>query len=533
MGAVDRLSGGLKLVAGISCLGGSFGFGRAGGPASHAGNAASAAVGGLVKSAARELDGCSGRVLDIPPAAYGMPQPGFAENCLAALLSPGPVEVGLPGRDLFVTPALKACGVPDLTGYFPLSPGDTVVATGGGRGVTAAVLLELARRARPRFVILGRTPLGPPEPGWLAELPDQKAITRALHERAPGLAPRELSLRARLTLNSREIRATLDALRALGSDAEYLAGPFDDPASAESCARRVKFRFGPVKGLVHGAGVILDHAVRGKSPEDFAKVYGTKAVLAQTLLSAFQDEPLSAIVFMSSSSARFGRAAQADYAAGNEVLNKLAWEEREARPDATVLSPSFGPFAGGMVDGRLAGLFASEGVGLIDVGAGARTTARLLGLGPGGPCEIVVLGPGTDPAALDPDASFPSGGGARGPALTPDAGGLPAAAPDPEPFPNPETGPRAETGPNPEPLPDGEPGQRAEPLPDPETRGRPAAAPDAEPFPDPETGRHPEPGHDPEPFPDAETGLAARPAPGASPSASSPDAAPRRGKDIP
>jgi NAD(P)-dependent dehydrogenase (short-subunit alcohol dehydrogenase family) len=401
MAAVDRLGDGLKLLSGVSYLGGCFGFPRASGPAKHVGNAASAAVGGLVKSAVRELPGCFGRVLDIPFAAYEMPHSGFPEQFLAALLSPGPVEIGLPGRDLFVTPQMAPYAVPDLGPFFPLSEGDTVVATGGGRGVTASLLLELARRSRPRFVILGRTPLGPPEPAWLAELPDQRAIARALHERAPGLAPRELASRARLTLNSREIRSTLSALRSLGSEAHYVDGPFDVPASAEAAARYVKFRFGPVRGLVHGAGVIMDHLVKGKSAGDFAKVFGTKAALAQTLLAAFQDEPLKAIVFMSSSSARFGRKAQADYAAGNEVLNKLAWEERRSRPDAAVLSPSFGPFEGGMVDGRLAGLFASEGVGLIGLKAGARTVARLLGLGPGGPCETVVLGPGTDPAALD------------------------------------------------------------------------------------------------------------------------------------
>jgi 3-oxoacyl-(acyl-carrier-protein) synthase/acyl carrier protein len=406
MEAVDRLGDGLRLLCGVSYLGGCFGFERTAGPAKPVGNAASAAVGGLVKSACREL-GCAGRVLDVPFATHEMPHSGFQEQFLTALFSRGPVEIGLPGRDLFVTPTLMPWDVPERADFFPLSPGDTVVATGGGRGVTAAVLLELARRARPRFVVLGRTPLGPTEPPWLAGLKDAREITRALHERAPGLAPRELSQRARLTLNAREIRATLAALRSLGSEAEYVAGPFDDPASADAAARRVKFRYGPVKALVHGAGVIMDHEVKGKSARDFAKVYATKAVLAQSLLTAFQDDPLALILFMSSSSARFGRKAQADYAAGNEVLNKLAWEERRARPDATVLSPSFGPFEGGMVDQRLAGLFASEGVGLIGMKAGARTVARVLGQGPAGPCELVILGPGTDPSLMAADGGFP------------------------------------------------------------------------------------------------------------------------------
>jgi hypothetical protein len=298
-------------------------------------------------------------------------------------------------------------------------------------------------------------------------------MTRALHERAPDMSPRELSRRARLTLNAREIRSTLAALRSLGSEAEYESGPFDDPACADEAARRVMARFGPVRGLVHGAGVILDHPVKGKCPEDFAKVYATKAVMAQSLLAAFQAEPLKLILFMSSSTARFGRKAQADYAAANEVLNKLAWEERRSRPGAAVLSPSFGPFRGGMVDGRLAALFASEGVGLIDPAAGARAVVRVLGLGPAGPCEMVVLGPGTDPALLDAAAGQGPADGEPCPA--PPA----AAAPDGEPGPAaPGTGPQDDE-PHPAPsaaaAPDGEPGHAA----------AGAALPDGEPSPAP------------------------------------------------
>jgi NAD(P)-dependent dehydrogenase (short-subunit alcohol dehydrogenase family) len=421
MSLIGGLGENLRLLAGVSCLGGAFGFPRSSGAPSRGGNPASAALGGLVKSAAREYPRLRARMIDLTPAAHEMPQPGFADQLSQALLAPGPVEIGLPGRDVCETPVLVPFPVPELSRDFPLERGDAVVATGGGRGVTAAVLLELAARLPLRFIVLGRTPLGPPEPPWLASLASEREIVGALHDRAPSLSPRDLSERARLTLNARSIRATLAALESLGSEAEYLSGHFEDPASADAAARSVKARFGPVAGLVHGAGLTLDHAIQGKSPEDFARVYSTKATMAYSLLRGFQDEPLRLILFMSSSSARFGRRGQADYAAANEVLNKLAWEERLSRPDAAVLSPSFGPFDGGMVDGRLASLFRAEGVGLIGLRAGARALSRVIGLGPQGPCELVVLGPGTDPAALGAECGPAAASG--GPAGKPPAAG--------------------------------------------------------------------------------------------------------------
>jgi hypothetical protein len=121
---------------------------------------------------------------------------------------------------------------------------------------------------------------------------------------------------------------------------------------------------------------------------------------AQHLLEAFQPEPLRLIVFFSSSTARFGRQGQGDYAAGNEVLNKTAWELSLLHPRARVLAVNWGPWAGGMVGESLAGQFRAEGVGLIGLKEGAETFVRLIRSPVGDPAEVVVLGQGTDLEAL-------------------------------------------------------------------------------------------------------------------------------------
>ena len=55
------------------------------------------------------------------------------------------------------------------------------------------------------------------------------------------------------------------------------------------------------------------------------------------------------MVMFSSSTGRFGRIGQVDYAVANEVLNKIADQQAESRPDCRVLSLNWGPWDGGMV----------------------------------------------------------------------------------------------------------------------------------------------------------------------------------------
>jgi NAD(P)-dependent dehydrogenase (short-subunit alcohol dehydrogenase family) len=328
-------------------------------------------------------------------AIYEHPVKNWLSAILETAAAPGPVELGLPVCDRPYGLTLKPYQPSESCDPI-LSPGDTVVATGGGRGVTAVALLELARLYQPRLVILGRTPLSPPEPDWLAGLETDREIKEALH-RLSGRAstPRELETRSKLIRSSRELRRNLAALEAAGAQVEYISGDFTKQLLIESVARQIRLRFGPIKGFIHGAGVLADHPIIGKSQSDFARVYATKTLLAQLLLEAFQPEPLRLMVFFSSSTARFGRQGQSDYAAGNEVLNKTAWEMAMLHPQCRVLALNWGPWAGGMVDNALAGQFRSQGVGLIGLKEGAETFLRLIKSPAGDPAEVIVLGPGT------------------------------------------------------------------------------------------------------------------------------------------
>ena len=94
--------------------------------------------------------------------------------------------------------------------------------------------------------------------------------------------------------------------------------------AVRACIAPLVEQYGPVTGLIHGAGVLADRNIEDKSDEDFARVYDTKVGGLRALLNVLDDAPLRVMVLFSSSTARFGRRGQADYAAANEVLNKLA-----------------------------------------------------------------------------------------------------------------------------------------------------------------------------------------------------------------
>ncbi len=105
------------------------------------------------------------------------------------------------------------------------TPGEPVVVTGGARGITAAVALELARAWRPTLLLIGRSPLPPepktPRPPGSTRPPTSRP--RSWHSSGAGAAvtPADLDRAYQAVRQAREIRANLAAIRAAGATVEY------------------------------------------------------------------------------------------------------------------------------------------------------------------------------------------------------------------------------------------------------------------------------------------------------------------------
>ncbi len=95
--------------------------------------------------------------------------------------------------------------------------------------------------------------------------------------------------------------------------------------------------------------MIQDKLIRDKTLGSFDAVLGTKLDGALNLARLLEPEALRFAALFSSIAGRFGNAGQSDYAAANEVLNKLAlWLDR--RWPGRVVAMNWGPWSGvGMV----------------------------------------------------------------------------------------------------------------------------------------------------------------------------------------
>ncbi len=387
-GPVLRQAGAAILVT-VSRLDGAFGFGAL----SEKSDPVSGGLAGLLKTARHEWPQVHCKALDLNPAS--IVAGAAAEQVVAEMFRAGPVEVGLSaGKRLALEVAVAAHDGQQQGLRPPLSEGDVVVVSGGARGVTGDAALALARAWRPTLILLGRSELGESEPAWLQDLQTEAGIKKAFAARqGSGGSPKAVEAKYREVIAGREIRAQLGRLEAAGARAFYHALDVRDGAAVARVLAEVRRRHGAIRGLIHGAGVLADRRIEDKTAEQFDLVYGTKVAGLRNLLAALAQDELKAIALFSSYSGRVGRVGQADYAAANEVLNKLAQLESRRRPACRVVSINWGPWNGGMATPGVRKLFEQEGIGLIEPAAGAEFLVRELCSTAKNAVEILALAP--------------------------------------------------------------------------------------------------------------------------------------------
>ncbi len=345
----------------------------------------------LAKTASQEWPNASVRAIDIERGASA--PDALAAKLAHELVRGGPeLEVGL--REDGTRLTLLSESVPVTASTPVLAKGDVVLASGGARGVTAATLIALANETKCRLVLLGRTKLED-EPAAARGAEGDAALKRALLEDAKKtgrtIAPAELGKVVERILAGREVRATLDAIKAAGGEGRYDAVDVQDATALERLLNDVRASWGPIAAIVHGAGVLADRFIADKTTEQFDRVFDTKVKGLEALLHATTKDPLKAIVMFSSVAARCGNQGQCDYAMANEVLNKVANLERKKR-GIRVRSLGWGPWEGGMVTPALKARFEKLGVPLISLVDGAQMLVNELGVGSGDEVELVLGG---------------------------------------------------------------------------------------------------------------------------------------------
>lgn len=357
----------------VSDLGGDFGLGGSSLSNGHGARAWSGGLGGLAKTAAIEWPSTTVRSIDV--ARGGRAASAIAAAIANELLSGGSeLEIGLSADGERTT--LRSTSVAVQPGVQPLGESDVIVVSGGGRGVTAATMIELAKDTKATFVLLGRSALAV-EPNEAVGAPDDASLKRVLLDAAKvsgeALTPNELSSRVSKILANREIEQTIRAILAAGGRARYVSVDITSADAVGIELSKIRAEFGPITGVVHGAGVLADKLIVDKTDAQFDSVFNTKVAGLRGLLAATDSDPLKLLCLFSSVAARTGNNGQVDYAMANEVLNKVAAAERRRRGETCVVkSLGWGPWDGGMVSPALKTHFESMGVSLISLDGGAR-----------------------------------------------------------------------------------------------------------------------------------------------------------------
>jgi acyl transferase domain-containing protein/thioesterase domain-containing protein/acyl carrier protein len=178
--------------------------------------------------------------------------------------------------------------------------GGTVMITGGFGGIGQTIAAELIESHGANIVLISR--------GGLPERADWPTV---LTQNAPSSAV------------VRRIQAVKE-LEDLGGKVLVIGADVSNVEEMTAAKAKAEAAFGPITGLIHGAGVISDAPILGKSLTQIEDVFTPKIHGTQVLDGLFPDGSLEWMVLFSSSSTVTAPAGQVDYVAANEYLNAFA-----------------------------------------------------------------------------------------------------------------------------------------------------------------------------------------------------------------
>ncbi|MGE0228115.1 MAG: SDR family NAD(P)-dependent oxidoreductase [Dehalococcoidia bacterium] len=359
----------------------------AGGKATEAGYEAGG-LAGLTKSLAREWPDRMIRVVHVEPAA----DDALVVQRLCAELGEYNEldEVAYTGDvrrvRRVVSRDLEDTGIAAIE----LDRESVILITGGARGISSRIATELARRYGCVFELVGRTePDVDPIEARLNGAGDLAALRSALVALGESDV-RAVDARARRILAAHEVRGTVDAIEAAGGTVTYTALDVRDAEAFGAFIDGVYERRGRIDGVIHAAGVIEDRLVRDKEIDSFERVFLTKVEPALVLAEKLRPG-VRFVAFFSSIASVFGSRGQTDYAAANDLLDRLA-ARLNGDSIGRVFSVNWGPWGGGgMVSPELVEEYRRRGVSVIDPELGVQAFLDELRIGTDEDAQVILM----------------------------------------------------------------------------------------------------------------------------------------------
>jgi acyl transferase domain-containing protein/acyl carrier protein len=181
-----------------------------------------------------------------------------------------------------------------------LKEGGVYLITGGLGGIGLTIAEHLARIARAKLVLLGRSAL-PQREEW----------------------ERFLALDDETNETARKIRK-VQALENLGAEVMVASADVADYGAMRDVVERALARFGTINGVVHSAGIAGGRMIQLQTEEIASRVLAPKAQGTLVLDAVLKDFELDFFVLCSSLSALHGALGQADYCSANAFLDAFA-----------------------------------------------------------------------------------------------------------------------------------------------------------------------------------------------------------------
>lgn len=172
----------------------------------------------------------------------------------------------------------------------------TYLITGGMGGIGLVLAEDLARNAKARLVLIGRSPM-PPREQWNHFTGDDET--------------------------SRKVKSILH-IEELGGEVLVCSADTSSIDEMRAAVTTAEARFGTIHGIYHAAGIAGGGIVPLKTREAAEAVLTPKVRGTLVLDSLFRDKPYDFFVLFSSITSILGNVGQIDYAAANAFLNAFA-----------------------------------------------------------------------------------------------------------------------------------------------------------------------------------------------------------------
>lgn len=285
-------------------------------------------VAGFMKSLVRELPDSKCRVVNtdecdfhkaLQNAAAELGQPAFeGEVCFKA----GVRHV------VKLLPVLNMAQSPEPY----LDSQSVVIATGGGRGVTAVLGEELLKRFGCTVIALGRTNINS-APDTISNMDEELFRSYESQFYRDELAKDktrkivELKRQYQTYQAVNEISQTIKRLQALPGHFEYICMDINDEHAVEKLVNATYEKYGRLDLILHGAGVQISKMMTKKSVSDFRNIVATKmASLGYFYRASERRRGQRPVHFhlLTSAFSYMGNDGQPDYGAANEAMNRIA-----------------------------------------------------------------------------------------------------------------------------------------------------------------------------------------------------------------